>query len=173
MRFKSLCTITALLVSIVLYCVQARAEEKIVWGKTFHGLQGGISFAGSSGPFKVGDKVTLNMYWRNVTKAPIQIQYVTYIGPGFRPTLWTHRGTRLPMMVDIVTGISQSTRLDAGQTLRIAQPVLEIIKPGTVETDDLLPHFYIGAGHYRVNVSGGEAASLVPPSGMLDLNIIE
>jgi hypothetical protein len=76
------------------------------------------------------------------------------------------------MDVQVVTALEETTRLDAGQTLRIAQPVFEIDKLDT-ESDGLLPKYHIGAGRYRVNVSGGEMDSMAPPSGMLDLEIVE
>lgn len=150
----------------------AQAEERIAWGKTFNGLQGGLSFQGNTNRFKGGDTITLNLYWRNVTKEPVTISYGTHPGAAFRPTVTTKNGRRMPMYVDLVIGLAQRTTLPPGQTLQIAQLTMRIVGAKSDEGSGLIPRYPLSPGRYLVHVSGNERDSSVPVSGSLEFEVV-
>src|SRR5215469_562832 len=95
--------------------IPAPAKERISWGKTFQGLQGGLSFAGKATRFRSGETVQLNLYWRNVTHTPITLSYVRFPDFGFYPGVRTRSGHAISLRAAPVLGLEETRTLEPGQ----------------------------------------------------------
>jgi len=153
--------------------VSTPAQERISWGKTFHGLQGGLSFPGKAARFRSGETVPLNLYWRNVTHAPITLSYVRFPDFGFYPGVRTRSGHAISLRAEPVLGLEETTTLEPGQTLCIAHPVMVIVAHPDDRLLPVRPEYALLPGRYVVQVGGNEKDTLVPRSGSLEFTVEE